>query len=78
MPTIDFSKLAAIVAEKNTVIDSAAVLIASLSSKLAAASASANNQDVSVLQASIDQIAHDLDVHGSALAQAIVANTPAA
>jgi hypothetical protein len=78
MPSIDFSKLAAIVAEKNSVIDSAAVLIASLSAKLKAATDAANNQDVSVLQASVDQIAHDLDVHGSALAQAIVANTPAA
>jgi hypothetical protein len=78
MPTIDIGKLAAIVAEKNSVIDSAAVLIASLSSKLAAASAAAGASADPALQAAIDQLAHDLDTHGSALAQAIVANTPAA
>ena len=76
--SLDISHLAAIVAEKNSVIDSAAVLIASLSSKLAAASAAAGTSADPALQAAVDALAHDLDTHGTALAAAIVANTPAA
>ena len=75
---IDISKLSAIIAEKNTVIDSAATLIATLSAKLAAASAAAGASSDPALQAAVDQLALDLNTHGSALAQAIVANTPAA
>jgi len=74
---IDISKLAAIVAEKNTVIDSAAVLIASLSTRLKAA-VEAAGQDSAALQASIDALALELDTHGAALAEAVAANTPAA
>jgi hypothetical protein len=74
---LDISRLTAIVAEKNSVIDGAALLIATLSSRLAAASAAAANQDVSVLQTAIDQLAQDLDTHGAALAQAVITNTPA-
>jgi hypothetical protein len=79
MPTpVDIGRLVSVVAEKNTVIDAAATLISSLSARLAAASAAAGESQDPVLQASIDALVSDLEMHGSALAKAVLENTPSA
>lgn len=78
MPVVDIARLVAVVSEKNSVIDAAAVLIASLSAKLAAASAAAGSSPDPVLQAAIDSLVADLGTHGDALAKAVLENTVSA
>lgn len=78
MAAVDISGLIAIVAEKNTVIDSATSLIASLAQRLAAASAASGASPDPVLQAAVDALVSDLEAHGAPLAKAVAENTVAA
>ena len=65
----DLSRITTEVAENGTVIGSAVTLIEQIAAALRAAGSD---------QAALDQLAADLDAQASALAAAVVANTPAA
>jgi len=72
---VDFSQLQQDVANDTNVVSSAVTLLQSLKAQLDAALALG---DPAQIQSQIQQISQSLEANSTALAQAVVANTPAA